>query len=137
LGVKWQGKATYHFSCHLRGLNVRPPINLPQAADIDVPRVADRILSQIAGLEYVPLERAEQCCGFGGTFAAKYPQVSGAMVRDKGQCIEKTGAPVVISNEGGCTMNTGGSCPGDGVNVRFMHVAEIIAEGLGLLPRDQ
>lgn len=131
LGVTWPGKATYHYSCHLRGMGVRAP------TDPGVPPEArgDALLKQVRSLEYVPMERSEQCCGFGGTFAMKLSDISGAMVRDKVACIRATGAPVVVSNEGGCTMNISGSCRREGLDVRFLHLAEIIAEGLGLMEK--
>ena len=120
--VRWEGKTTYHYSCHLRGLGITDE--------------AVRLMKQVDALEYVPLEKADQCCGFGGTFAMKYPQISGAMVRDKAQCIRATGADTIISNDSGCTMNLSGSCRREGVDVRFTTLAEVLAEGMGLLPRE-
>jgi L-lactate dehydrogenase complex protein LldE len=121
LGADWQGRTTYHYSCHLRGLGVSDE--------------AVQLLRQIRGLEYVPLDKAEQCCGFGGTFAAKYPQISGGMVRDKVACIRATGAPTVVSSEPGCTMNMAGACRREGVGTDFKSLPEIIAESLGLMER--
>lgn len=122
LGVKWPGRVTYHYSCHLRGIGMTDE--------------AVRLMQQIEGLELVPLEKAQQCCGFGGMFATKYPQISGEMVRDKTACIRATSAQVVVSNDAGCTMNISGSCRREGMNVRFQSLAEIIAEGLGLMERE-
>jgi L-lactate dehydrogenase complex protein LldE len=122
LGVKWDGKVTYHYSCHLRGIGVTDE--------------AVQVMDQIRGLEHVPLEKADQCCGFGGTFATKYPQISGTMVRDKVDCIRKTGAPTVISNDAGCTMNIAGSCRREKCDVAFKSLAEVIAEGMGVLDRE-
>lgn len=122
LGCEWPGKVTYHYSCHLRGLHMTSEAVL--------------LLKQIKGLEYAELGKKEQCCGFGGTFAVKYPQISGTMVRDKVTEIAKTGAQTVCSNDGGCTLNISGSCHREGLDVGFKHLAEIIAEGLGLLPRE-
>lgn len=119
LGVTWRGKATYHYSCHLRGIGIT-----------DEPV---RLIEQIQGLQFTPLERADECCGFGGAFAIKYPRISGNMVRDKVQCIRDTGADVVISNDAGCTMNISGACRRERCGVGFITLAEIIAEGLGLL----
>lgn len=118
-GVKWPGKVTYHYSCHLRGIGVTDE--------------AVRVMKQIEGLDYAPLEKADQCCGFGGTFAMKYPQISGSMVRDKAQCIAATAAPTCVSNDAGCTMNIAGTCHREGMDVRFKSLAEIIAEGMGLM----
>ncbi|MEX2673553.1 MAG: (Fe-S)-binding protein [Phycisphaeraceae bacterium] len=120
LGCRWPGKLTYHYSCHLRGLGMRDE--------------AVRLLNQIEGVELVPLEKTEQCCGFGGTFAVKYPQISGSMVRDKVDCVKKTGADVLVCNDGGCSLNITGSLHREQVPVMTKHLAEIIAEGLGLLP---
>jgi L-lactate dehydrogenase complex protein LldE len=120
-GCKWDGRVTYHYSCHLRGIGMTDE--------------AVRVMKQIEGLDYVPLEKADQCCGFGGTFAMKYPQISGTMVRDKVGCIAATKADTVISNDAGCTMNISGSCRREGQGVGFKSLAEVIAEGLGLMER--
>ncbi len=146
LGAKWSGKATYHYSCHLRGMGVKSPmlevansaLSTPPAREQsagmsveDDPAV--RLLRQIEGLEYAQLPKADQCCGFGGTFATKMPEMSGAMVRDKVASIASTGAETCISSEGGCTMNIAGCANRQGVNVQFKSLAEIIAESLGLM----
>ncbi len=120
IGVRLPGKATYHYSCHLRGLGMT-----------DAHTVG--LLRQIDGLEFVPLEKADQCCGFGGTFAMKFPQVSGELVRDKARCIAATGAKTVVVNDAGCTMNIAGACRREGMDVEFKHVAEVIAEGMWIV----
>jgi L-lactate dehydrogenase complex protein LldE len=116
-------KVTYHYSCHLRGLGMSDE--------------AVRLLRQIEGIEYVPLEKTEQCCGFGGTFAVKYPEISRAMVRDKVECIGRSGADVLVCNDGGCTLNIAGMLHRDGVQILTKHIAEIIAQGLGLMPGEE
>ncbi len=121
-GPAWTGRATYHYSCHLRGLGVTDE--------------AEQLLRQVDGLEYAPIVNAEQCCGFGGTFATKYAQISAAMARDKVAGIRATGAGTVVSSEPGCTMNIAGACRREGCRVAFKSLPEIIAEGLGLLERD-
>lgn len=118
-GVKWEGKATYHYSCHLRGLHVTDE--------------AERLMRQVKGLEYVPLTNRDQCCGFGGTFATKYPDISGAMVRDKVAAIRESGASMLVSSEPGCTMNIAGACRRGGCGVEIKSLAEVIAEGMGLM----
>ena len=56
------------------------------------------------------MEKTDQCCGFGGTFAIKYPAISGAIVEDKVKCVAATGAKTLICNDAGCTMNISGMC---------------------------
>ncbi len=77
VGARYEGRATYHMACHLRGLGL---LTEPE-----------RLLKHVKGLVYVPLERADECCGFGGSFSVRYPEISGAMVQDKATFIEKTG----------------------------------------------
>ena len=115
MGCRGHGSATYHYSCHLRGLGMTDE--------------AVQLLKQIEGLEYRALERMDQCCGFGGTFAVKFPQVSGAMVEDKVACLRATGAEVLVCNDGGCAMNISGALHRAGVDMRVMHIAELISQG--------
>lgn len=119
MGARWPGTATCHDSCHLRGIHA---IGL-----------AGRLAEQIEGLELRPLEQADACCGFGGTFASSYAQVSGQMVKDKVSCLAATGASTVICNDAGCTMNMSGTARRAGCDAQFTSLAEIIAESLGLL----
>jgi L-lactate dehydrogenase complex protein LldE len=112
VGARFEGKATYHMACHLRGLGLRTE--------------PERLLRRVRGLEYVPLERSDECCGFGGSFAVRFPQISGAMVQDKAAFIEKTGAEVVVTTDAGCLMNIGGCLRRRGSKVRPMHLAEIL-----------
>jgi L-lactate dehydrogenase complex protein LldE len=109
---------TYHYTCHLRGIGL---------TDQSV-----RLLRQIGNVQYVPLEKSEQCCGFGGTFAVKYPQISGAIVEDKVECIAATKAQTAVCNDAGCTMNIAGMCHRGGVHTDVKHVAEVMAEAMGI-----
>jgi L-lactate dehydrogenase complex protein LldE len=122
LGVRWPGVVTLHESCHLRGL--------------EGAAVGERVLTQIDGLDYRPLDRGEQCCGFGGAFAVKHGLISSQMAQDKARDIHGTSAGTVVSSDTGCTMNIAGACRRAGTGVRFRSLAEIIAEGLGLLERE-
>jgi L-lactate dehydrogenase complex protein LldE len=108
---------TYHYTCHLRGLGATGD-------------PAIKLLSQIRNAGFTPLEKSEQCCGFGGTFAVKYPDISGAMVRDKVDCGKKSGANVMIVNDSGCAMNIGGACHRYGAPFAVRHLAEVIAEAI-------
>jgi L-lactate dehydrogenase complex protein LldE len=78
-------------------------------------------------LEYVPLERSDECCGFGGSFSVRYPGISGAMVQDKAAFIEKTGADMVVATDAGCLMNIAGCLNRRGSKVRAVHLAEVLA----------
>ncbi len=109
---------TYHYTCHLRGIGVK---------DEGV-----RLLRQMGNVEFRAMEKTDQCCGFGGTFAVKYPAISGAIVEDKAQCIADTKASTLVCNDAGCTMNIAGLCHRKGMPVRTVHIAELMAEALGL-----
>ena len=109
---------TYHYTCHLRGIGVR---------DEGV-----KLLRQIGNVEFRQMEKTDQCCGFGGTFAVKYPAISGAIVEDKVSCVAATGAQTLVCNDAGCTMNISGMCHRGGVDVRTKHIAELMAEAMGI-----
>ncbi len=113
VGARFDGTATYHMACHLRGLGLMTePI---------------RLLQKVRGLQYVPLERYDECCGFGGSFAVRFPGISGAMVNDKTAYIEKTAVDTVVSTDAGCLMNIGGCLNRKGSKVRILHLAEVLA----------
>jgi len=109
---------TYHYTCHLRGIGVK---------DEGV-----RLLRQMGNVDFKPLEKTDQCCGFGGTFAMKYPAISGAIVEDKVKCIADTQANTLVCNDAGCTMNIAGMCHREGMKTQVKHIAELIAEAMGL-----
>jgi L-lactate dehydrogenase complex protein LldE len=111
-------RTTYHYTCHLRGIGVK---------DEGV-----KLLRQLGNVNFVPLERTDQCCGFGGTFAVKYPAISGAIVDDKVKCIADTRAEVTVCNDAGCSMNISGMCHRQGVDTKVKHIAELMAEAMGL-----
>lgn len=114
VGARCPGKATYHMACHLRGLGLfTEPVTL---------------LKKVRDLELIPLERHDECCGFGGSFAVRYPGISGAMVNDKAAFIEKTGATMVIATDAGCLMNIGGCLRRRGDRLRPIHLAEVLAK---------
>jgi L-lactate dehydrogenase complex protein LldE len=122
LTVRDTRPVTFHYSCHMRGLQT--------------PEHAGRLVEDLDGIDYRPVERIDQCCGFGGAFHVLYPQISQAIVEDKLSCIEKTGAAVVICNEAGCAMTIGGAAHRRGLNVKLKHVAELWAEALGLMEEE-
>ncbi len=113
VGARFPGKATYHMACHLRGLGVT-----------DEPL---RLIQKVRDLEFVPMERFDECCGFGGSFSVRYPEISGAMVTDKAGFIEKTHVDASISTDAGCLMNIGGCLHRRSSKVRILHLAELLA----------
>ena len=116
--LKQPESVTYHYTCHLRGIGVKDE--------------GLRLLRQIGNVDFRPMEKTDQCCGFGGTFAAKYPAISGAIVEDKTQCIADTRAATLICNDAGCTMNIAGMCHRKEVPVQVKHIAELMAEAMGI-----
>lgn len=114
VGAYFPHKVTYHPTCH----------------SLRVAKVGDKplqLLKAVDGLEYVPLPEAEQCCGFGGTFAVKNPDVSIAMAKDKVDHVLETGAEYVVGGDNMCLMNIGGVLKRDKRQVRAIHLAEILA----------
>jgi L-lactate dehydrogenase complex protein LldE len=91
-----------------------------------------KLLKQIGNVDFRPMEKTDQCCGFGGTFAIKYPAISGAIVEDKARCIAASGAETVICNDAGCTMNISGMCHRQGMATKVTHIAELMAQAMGL-----
>ena len=114
LDSSFHGKITWHDACHgLRELNLRSE-----------PR---KLLKNLDEAKYVEKPNADSCCGFGGTFSVKYPEISVAILDKKIECIEKSGADVVVSCDASCLMQIGGRLSRRGSKVRTMHVAEILA----------
>ncbi len=114
VGARFDGVVTYHDSCHaLRELKVKTQ-----------PR---QLLRNVRGLELREMDIAEECCGFGGTFAVKFPEVSGGMARTKIESILKTGADTVVSADCSCLMQLQGALLRAGSTVRTLHLAEVLA----------
>jgi L-lactate dehydrogenase complex protein LldE len=93
-------------------------------------RVGDRpilLLDAVAGLELVPLADAEECCGFGGTFAVKNADVSAAMLDAKLDCVVASGAEAVCACDASCLLHIGGGLRRRGSRVRPVHLAEVLA----------
>ena len=112
--TKFQGRVTYHDSCSgLRELGVR-----------EQPRA---LLASVEGLELIELPDADVCCGFGGTFCVKYPDISNVMVDTKADAIEGTGAGTLLAGDLGCLLNMAGKLKRRGSVVQVRHVAEVLA----------
>lgn len=112
----YPAKATYHHSCHMsRGLGLREePLE---------------VLRCVEGLELIPLANAEDCCGFGGTFAVKMAEISTAMGAEKLQHVRETGAELLIASDLGCLMHLSGYARREGRPIPVKHVAQVLAEG--------
>ncbi len=107
-------KVTYHDSCSgLRELHIKQQ-----------PR---KFLSGIDGVTLAEMENSEVCCGFGGTFCVKYPDISTKMVSDKTRNIEASGADLLLAGDLGCLMNMAGRLKRQGSEIEARHVAEVLA----------
>lgn len=114
VGAYFPHRVTYHPTCHsLRMLGVG-----------DRPR---RLLEAVRGLELVDLPQAEECCGFGGTFAVKNADTSVAMGADKARHVRDTGAEVLVAGDNSCLMHVGGMLSRQRAGVRVLHLAEVLA----------
>lgn len=114
VGAAYPHKVTYHASCHLlRGLRGRT-----QPKDL---------LQGVRGLELVPLNEEETCCGFGGVFSVIYPEVSQSMMEAKVRNIEASGADTIVACDAGCLMNIAGGLKKANSPVKAMHLIEILA----------
>ena len=112
--ANWQRTITYHDACSgLRELGVKLQ-----------PR---QLLASVAGLSIAELPGAEVCCGFGGTFCIKYPEISDKMVSDKATDIAATGAEAVLAGDLGCLLNMAGKLYRQGRHVEVRHIAEVLA----------
>lgn len=117
-GAQFNGELTYHASCHLlRFLHVT-----------DQPL---RLLANVRGARVTALPGAEECCGFGGLFAVKFGGVSGAILDKKIENIRATGAGHVVGCDMSCLMHIQGGLNRDGVLVKCLHIAEVLARHAG------
>jgi L-lactate dehydrogenase complex protein LldE len=115
VGAYFPHRVTYHPTCHsLRVLRVG-----------DAPL---RLLRAVRGIEVVSLPDAEQCCGFGGTFAVKNADTSMAMLGDKLRAVRDTRAEVVVAADNSCLMQIGGALHRERAGIKVMHIAEVLAQ---------
>ena len=114
VSAAYPGRVTYHDSCSgLRELGIKAQ---PRA-----------LLATVTGLDLVEMSDPEVCCGFGGTFCVKYPDISTRMVSDKTADIVATGADTLLAGDLGCLLNMAGRLSREGHPVRVRHVAEVLA----------
>jgi len=118
VGASFPHRVAYHPTCH----------------SLRVTKVGDaplRLLEHVRGLELVPLARPEECCGFGGMFAVKNAAISSAILADKCDAVEASGAEVCTAVDGSCLLHIGGGLARRGAAARTLHLAEILASTEG------
>jgi len=114
-GARFEETVTYHDSCHLlRELHIS-----------EQPR---RLIRQVEGIDFREMENSTRCCGFGGTFAVKFAEVSTAMGEEKIRWIRSSGARYVIGNDVSCLMHLDGLLQRKNIPVKTMHLAELLAQ---------
>ena len=113
VGAKLSGTATYHPSCHMTRL-------------LKVQQAPMTLLRNVDGLEIIELPLKENCCGFGGTFSVKMGRISEQMVDEKVASVQQTNAHYLIGADGGCLLNIGGRIERKNLEVRTMHIAEVL-----------
>lgn len=114
VGATFQGKVTYHDSCHLfRHLHIA-----------EQPR---KLIANIKGVELIEMENSEKCCGFGGACSVKYPDISSAILAEKVNNIIATGADAVVGCDISCLMNIQGMLNRRNAQIQIKHIAELLA----------
>jgi L-lactate dehydrogenase complex protein LldE len=115
VGASFHARVTYHDSCHL----------LRELGIADEPR---KLIRAVRGIELVEMQDYRLCCGFGGTFSVKFPEVSVAMGEDKLRAAADAGAKLLVANDSGCLMHLAGVIHRQGLPVKTMHLAELLAK---------
>lgn len=110
-------KITYHEACHLR-------------RELGVMSQPRALIESLPGVEFVEMRQSEVCCGFGGTFSVKYPEISGAMLQDKIDFAAESGADAITACDSSCLMHIGGGLAKQRVGVKPLHLASLIEEQL-------
>ena len=114
IDAEYDQRVTYHDSCS----------SLREMASAAAAR---QLLGQVKGLQLTELEARETCCGFGGTFCVKYPEISNQMVAAKAEAVQRSGAQTLLAADLGCLINIAGKLQRDGATVEVRHVAEVLA----------
>lgn len=115
VGARFPRRVTYHDSCHL----------LRELGIADEPR---KLLRAVRGIELIEMEDYRLCCGFGGTFSVKFPEISVAMAEDKLRAAVEARAEVLVANDSGCLMHLAGLIHRQGLAIKTMHLAELLAQ---------
>jgi len=115
LGARFPAKVTFHDGCHgLRELGIKLP--------------ARQLLARVPSLQLIEMTDAETCCGFGGTFATKFPMISTAMGEVKCASASESGAEYIVSNDSSCLMHLQGLLSRQGSKLKTIHLAELLAQ---------
>ena len=114
IGGKWDGRVAWHTSCH-------------GYRELGIDQQPRTLFRNVRGIDLVELEDRKQCCGFGGTFAAKFSSLSAAIGDDKLLAIEQSGAQTVTATDDSCLMHIGGMIKKRNIPVEVMHYARILA----------
>jgi L-lactate dehydrogenase complex protein LldE len=115
VGARFKGRVTYHDACHL----------LRELRISDEPR---RLIRAVRDIEFVEMDAADTCCGFGGTFAVKFAEISSAILDEKLARIERSGARYVVANDSSCLMQIAGGLSRARSRVQALHLAELLAK---------
>jgi L-lactate dehydrogenase complex protein LldE len=115
VGASFHRRVTYHDSCHL-------------LRELGIETEPRKLLGAVRGLEIVEMKDNRLCCGFGGTFSVKFPEVSVAMAEDKLRAAADSGAEIIVANDSGCLMHLAGAIHRRGLPLRTMHLAELLAK---------
>ncbi|THB81193.1 MAG: (Fe-S)-binding protein [Desulfobacteraceae bacterium] len=113
IGARYAARVTYHDSCHL-------------SRNLGVARQPRELISQVRGVDFIEMDQPQRCCGFGGTFSVKYPEISTAILDDKIDQILATGADTVVGCDISCLMNIEGRLKRRKIPVTVMHISELL-----------
>ena len=113
LGARYEGRAVFHTGCH-------------QRRELGLLKEPRELLQNVEGLDLLDWKNEELCCGFGGTFSVKMPDVSAAMADEKIKALEQSGADTLISGDSSCLMHLGGRLRRTGHDTRVLHLAQVL-----------
>lgn len=116
VGASFDGVVTYHELCHLK-------------RELGISRQPRALIAAVRGARFVEMERADACCGFGGTFSVKFPEISSAIDEEKVAAIARCGAQTVIGCDASCLMQMAGLLGRRGSGIKCLHLAELLASG--------
>jgi L-lactate dehydrogenase complex protein LldE len=115
VGARFAGRVTYHDACHL-------------LRELRVAQGPRQLIRAVRDIEYVEMEAPDTCCGFGGTFSVKFAEISCAILQEKLQRIEQSGAEYVVANDSSCLMQIAGGLSRARSPVKTLHLAELLAK---------